>query len=63
MPESIPEFVKEAHSHRVNASISIGGWTGSSYFSQAVTPQNRSTFAGAILDIVTKYGFDGIDFE
>jgi len=45
------------------ASISIGGWTGSSYFSTAVTPQNRSTFVKAVLDLTAKYKLDGVDFE
>jgi len=45
------------------SSISIGGWTGSTHFSTAVTPANRSTFVKAVLDLASKYNFDGVDFE
>lgn len=45
------------------ASISIGGWTGSRFFSSAVTPQNRSTFIKAVLDMAANYSLDGVDFE
>lgn len=63
VPENIPEFVAHAKSHNVIASVSVGGWSGSRYFSQAVTSQNRSTFVKTILDMVDKYQFDGVDFE
>lgn len=45
------------------SSISIGGWTGSGYFSPAVTPQNRTMFVKAVLDLAAKYKLDGVDFE
>jgi len=45
------------------ASVSIGGWIGSAYFSSAVTPANRSKFVKAVLDMVAKYNLDGVDFE
>jgi len=63
MPENVPTFVEEARTHGVMASISVGGWTGSNYFSPAVTPQNRSTFVKATLDMAAKYNLDGVDFE
>jgi chitinase len=48
----------------VSASLSIGGWAGSVYFSSAVaTSANRTMFAKAILDVVSTYDLDGIDFE
>ena len=59
----IPQFVQLAKQHNTMASISVGGWTGSGDFSSAVTPQNRNTFAKAILDMVSKYNLDGVDFE
>jgi len=43
--------------------MSIGGWTGSAYFSSAVAPANRSKFVKAVLDMVAKYNLDGVDFE
>jgi len=48
----------------VEALLSIGGWTGSIYFSTAVgSPENRTKFVEAIVDLANTYGLDGIDFE
>ena len=46
--------------------FSVGGWTYSNYFSDAVLPQNQSTFIKTISDLLKKYTFfDGlcIDWE
>ncbi|KAJ7933324.1 glycoside hydrolase family 18 protein [Mycena leptocephala] len=44
--------------------LSIGGWTGSIYYSSAVaTNASRTAFANAIVDVVTTYKLDGIDFD
>ncbi|KAF8510380.1 glycoside hydrolase family 18 protein [Gautieria morchelliformis] len=60
----IPEFVSAAHRNRVSASISVGGWTGSRFFSTAVaTAQNRTAFVKTLSNFVSQYGFDGIDFD
>lgn len=60
----IPEFVAAAHAHNVSASISVGGWTGSRFFSTAVaTASNRSAFVNTLSKFATKYNFDGIDFD
>ena len=49
---------------RVRAILSVGGWTGSGYFSSAVaTDANRSAFAKAIMDVVSQYNLDGVEFE
>ncbi|KAG5641990.1 hypothetical protein DXG03_003819 [Asterophora parasitica] len=62
--EILPTFVAEAKKNHANALVSIGGWTGSQYFSMAVaTEANRTAFLGAVLDLVKKYDLDGIDFE
>lgn len=46
------------------AILSIGGWTGSQYFSTAVaTAENITLFVQAALDLVTTYDLDGLDFE
>lgn len=59
----LPTFVTEAHANGVNATLSIGGWTGSQYFSTAVTPENRTTFVKTVVDLANKYNLDGIDFD
>ena len=62
-PSFVPQFVQQAHDHGTLAGITVGGWTGSQYFSSAVTPQNRAAFIQAVLGVVDKYGFDAIDIE
>jgi hypothetical protein len=48
----------------VSAILSVGGWSGSRYFSSAVaTDANRTAFAEAILNVVGKYKLDGIEIE
>lgn len=60
----LPVFVQAAHSHGVQALVSIGGWTGSRFFSTAVaTPANRTTFAQAVVQLANTYDLDGIDFD
>jgi len=44
--------------------ISIGGWTWSRNFSDAVlTDTSRQAFAGSAVDIIKKYDLDGIDID
>lgn len=44
--------------------LTIGGWTGSQYFSSAVaTEANRTAFVKTVMDLVSKYDLDGLDFE
>lgn len=62
-PTYLPEFVKLAQGNGTMASVSIGGWSGSGYFSSAVTPANRTTFVNAVLGLVSNYSLDGVDFE
>jgi len=48
----------------VKALVSVGGWTGSLYYSSAVaTSENRTAFVGAITSLAKTYNLDGIDFE
>ncbi|KAJ7484425.1 glycoside hydrolase family 18 protein [Mycena latifolia] len=60
----LPDFVTAAQSNGVSALLSIGGWTGSMYYSTAVaTAENRTAFVAAVLGLVSKYSLDGIDFD
>ena len=43
--------------------MSVGGWTGSQYFSTNVQPANQDGFVKAIVDMVDQYDLDGVDFE
>lgn len=63
-PSVLTEFVSQAHAHNVKALVSIGGYTGSRYFSSSVsTPENRTAFATALMDFATKNQLDGLDFD
>ncbi|KAF8271823.1 chitinase [Lactarius quietus] len=60
----LPQFVQTAHTNDVHAILSIGGWTGSRYFSTAVaTNANRTAFAQAVMNVVKTYSLDGIEFD
>jgi len=44
--------------------VSIGGWTGSRFFSTAVGSEaNRTKFVGAIKDLVDRHNLGGVDLE
>ncbi|KAJ6469486.1 glycoside hydrolase family 18 protein [Mycena sanguinolenta] len=62
--QALPQFVSAAQSNGVTALLSIGGWTGSQYYSTAVaTAENRTAFVNTVLDLVSKYNLDGLDFD
>ncbi|EAU84319.1 endochitinase [Coprinopsis cinerea okayama7 len=63
-PQLLPQFVSEAHKHGVKALISIGGWTGSRFFSTAVgSASNRTAFVKTVVNFAQKYHLDGVDFD
>jgi chitinase len=44
--------------------VSIGGWTGSRFFSTSIgSAENRTAFVKTCLDFVSEYDLDGLDFE
>ncbi|KAG0213830.1 hypothetical protein BGX28_003504 [Mortierella sp. GBA30] len=56
--------VKAAHDKGVKVLISIGGWTGSQYFSPLVASmQGRKTFIDGAVQLVKDYNLDGIDID
>jgi len=60
----LPQFVTMAHQNNVSAGLSIGGWGGSLYFSNAVaTATNRTAFVKAVTNLVSNYSLDAIDFD
>ncbi|KAH9849057.1 glycoside hydrolase [Lenzites betulinus] len=60
----LPTFVQQAHQNNVKAILTVGGWTGSQYFSSAVaTEANRTAFVKTVLGLVSKYDLDGLDFD
>lgn len=60
----VPALVAAAHSHNSKAMITVGGWTGSQYFSTAVaTAENRTAFTKTMMNLVQQYDLDGVDFD
>ncbi|KAI7778038.1 hypothetical protein LA080_002675 [Diaporthe eres] len=63
-PDQLPVFVSEAKKNGVKALVSIGGWTGSRFFSSNVgSAENRTAFVKTSLDLVSQYQLDGLDFD
>jgi chitinase len=53
-----------AQNPRLLVLLSVGGWSGSTYFSDvAATPSARRHFSTSCLQIVEKYGLDGLDID
>ncbi|TRM68200.1 glycoside hydrolase family 18 protein [Schizophyllum amplum] len=60
----LPDFVARAKENGVTPAISIGGWTGSRFFSSAVaTPENRTAFVKTVLDFAMEYELEAIDID
>ncbi|KAH9930546.1 glycoside hydrolase [Epithele typhae] len=63
-PDLLPTFVGLAHQNGVKAMLTVGGWSGSQYFSTAVaTEANRTAFVKTCTDLISKYNLDGLDFD
>jgi GH18 family chitinase len=57
------QLLKAAHPH-LKVLLAVGGWTFSSRFSDvALTPASRQTFAASCVELVSHYGFDGLDVD
>lgn len=60
----LSQFASTARKNNVKSLISIGGWTGSRFFSTAVgCAANRTMFVKTITDLVSKHHLDGVDFD
>lgn len=61
---TLPEFVQTAHENGVKAGLSIGGWTGSRFFSTNVgSSENRTAFVKTVTKLAEKYELDALDFD
>jgi chitinase len=60
----LQQVVSLAHARSVKVLLSVGGWTGSVYFSTLMAnADKRSYLAQQFLDLVTTYNLDGIDID
>ena len=63
-PNVLKRLVGAAHSAGKKVKLSIGGWSGSGQFSNAVAkPENRQTLANNLLAVYNQYQIDGIDID
>jgi chitinase len=63
-PQELTCFVNAAKANNVKALVSIGGWTGSKYFSSNfANEKNRTAFVKTCVDFVKKHDLDGLDFD
>ncbi|GAA94300.1 glycoside hydrolase family 18 protein [Mixia osmundae IAM 14324] len=61
---TIKATVEGAKSTDTSVSLTLGGWTGSAYFSYDVgSSANRTAFAKLVSSTVTRYGFSGVDID
>ena len=61
-PALLNRLVSQAHTARKRVKLSVGGWSGSKYFSPAVaTSASRATFVGNILAMYGQFDLDGVD--
>ncbi|CAE6516552.1 unnamed protein product [Rhizoctonia solani] len=57
-------LVRAAHAHGSRVKLSIGGWTGSRYFSDAVSSDaNRHEFVRNTVQMYRKFNLDGVDVD
>jgi chitinase len=60
----LTRLVSSAHGAGKRVVVSVGGWTGSAYFSSIVASSSlRSTFLQSLLDMVDTYKLDGVDLD
>jgi chitinase len=63
-PNLLALKVLRAQNPRLLVLLSVGGWSGSTYFSDiAATASARKQFSTSCLEIVEKYGLDGLDVD
>jgi len=60
----LKQVVALAHQHKTKVLLSVGGWTGSRYFSPLMaTKASRAFMIAQLLSLIPKYKLDGIDID
>ncbi|KAL6309630.1 glycoside hydrolase [Sparassis latifolia] len=63
-PSLLTRLVSAAHNSGKKVKLSVGGWSGSKYFSTAVSNQNnRQTLVNNLLAAYQQFNLDGIDID
>ncbi|KAI9303931.1 glycoside hydrolase superfamily [Cunninghamella echinulata] len=62
--KKLQTVVQQAHTNGKDISLSIGGWTGSVFFSSLIsTPDNRDKFSTILVNAVRQYDLDGLNLD
>ncbi|KAI5475768.1 glycoside hydrolase family 18 protein [Pseudohyphozyma bogoriensis] len=61
--EILKELVSYAHGNNTKVIISVGGWSDSTYFSDAVKSANRAHFVQKFATMIATYKVDGVDID
>ncbi|KAF8345344.1 endochitinase [Amanita rubescens] len=59
----LTSFVARAQQEGVRPLVSVGGWTGSRYFSTNVQPSNQAGFVQAIVSMIKDYNLAGVEID
>ncbi|KAI7872659.1 glycoside hydrolase superfamily [Spinellus fusiger] len=60
----LSKIVNEAHSRKKGVSLSVGGWTGSVYFSSLVsTDESRENFTNTLVQTVKQFDLNGLNVD
>lgn len=68
-PQTAQTIIQKAHENGVKVSLAIGGWSykdiplESAFVSSTNTDAKIESFAQAIVDMMNRYGFDGVDMD
>ncbi|KAI9460779.1 glycoside hydrolase family 18 protein [Boletus coccyginus] len=63
-PTMVDQFTAAAVTNNVKPILTVGGWSGSIYWSSSVaTSENRSTLANSLAQYAYAHGFTGLDFD
>ncbi len=62
-PSRINAIVEAAHQREKPVLITVGGWGNYKEFSRAIRPPVRSQFIENLVNLIEKWGFDGIDLD
>jgi len=63
-PNILSEVITNAHLHYVKVLLSIGGWTGSEFFTEMTSSEeNMNAFIENVHSIILNFNLDGIDID
>lgn len=62
-PDRINAIINAAHQNNTPVLLSVGGWGNYEAFSSAISENWRKRFIYSLINMMTRWGFDGIDID